>query len=326
MLTCPDPINMCLCARHYTVGFRPASERLSVGRTGTYTNNVITARRFEQFYTLREVASFLVGILRECYDLYGYQVVEPSAGNGSFLNVLPPNTIAVDVDPQHPGVRKANFLDIELASAKPIIVIGNPPFGQGSSMAIAFFNHSAKWARIIAMIHPKTFRKASVENRLDSAFHLVREETVPQDAFLFMGKPHDVPTIFQIWERREESRPKRIVRTHHPDFCFTTQDRSDFSIQRVGARAGRVHHDPHASPSSNYFIKGPVEEIMRGIDFTVPAGNTAGNPSLAKSEIIDLYCDYVQRSDCRTAGVTIALEQLQHAWMAEVVPGIWTGG
>jgi hypothetical protein len=130
----------------------------------------------------------------------------------------------------------------------------------------------------IALILPRTFRKASIENRIDRAFHLLREETVPDDAFLFRSKLYNVPAVFKIWERRGELRGLRHVETQHPDFEFTTSDRADFAIQRVGARAGRVHHDFTVSPSSHYFIRGNVEAIMARLDFASVVGNVAGNP------------------------------------------------
>lgn len=156
-------------------------------------------------------------------------------------------------------------------------------------MAVRFFNHAARQSSVIAFILPRTFRKASIENRLDRNFHLLHEETVPDDAFLFRSKPYNVPAIFQIWERRPERRELRHVETRHSDFDFTTPDRADFAIQRVGARAGRVHRDFTASPSSHYFIRGDVEDIMGQLDFPSVARNVAGNPSLSKSEIVSLY-------------------------------------
>jgi hypothetical protein len=55
-----------------------------------------------------------------------------------------------------------------------------------------------------------------------------------------------------------------------------------------------VHHDFTKSPSSHYFIRGPVEHIMRQLDFLSVVGDVAGNPSLAKSEIVALYCKWIE--------------------------------
>ena len=244
---------------------------------------------FDQYYTRHHVAQKLYVVFQKICDPSRYQLVEPSAGTGSFLRLMPQGSLAFDVDPKYPGIRTADFLTVEIRSERDVAVVGNPPFGRNASMAVRFFNHAAWQASVIALILPRTFRKASIENRLDRNFHLIHEETVQCDAFLFRSKPYDVPAVFQIWERRDDLRELRHVAIHHPDFSWTTADRADFGIQRVGARAGRVHRDFTKSPSSHYFIRGNVEPIMKRLNFTKVVHNVAGNPSLSKSEIVSLY-------------------------------------
>ena len=249
------------------------------------TNDVL----LDQYYTRQHVAQNLYGVFQKFRNPGRYQLVEPSAGTGSFFRLMPQGSLAFDVDPKYPGIRTADFLSVEIRSEREVAVVGNPPFGRNASMAVRFFNHAAWQASVIALILPRTFRKASIENRLDRNFHLIHEETVQCDAFLFRSKPYDVPAVFQIWERRDDLRELRHVAIHHPDFSWTTADRADFGIQRVGARAGRVHRDFTKSPSSHYFIRGNVEPIMKRLNFAKVALNVAGNPSLSKSEIVSLY-------------------------------------
>lgn len=146
---------------------------------------------------------------------------------------------------------------------------------------------------MIAMIFPRTFRKASIQNRLDPHFLLIREVEMPRDAFLYEGQPYDVPAVFEIWERRPSPRAFWPVETRHPNFEFTTPDRADFATQRVGARAGRVHFDSHMSPSAHHFIWGDVVDVMRALDFDSVSHDTAGNPSISKAEIVALYREHM---------------------------------
>lgn len=250
--------------------------------------------RLDQYYTREDVAAHCYSILMEHIDPTCYQMIEPSAGTGSFYKLLPVGSLGYDIEPKYPGIQTADFLTIEIESHRKIATIGNPPFGKNSSMAVRFVNHAAHWSSVIGMILPRTFRKASIENRINRSFHLIREVDVPDHAFVFRSKPYDVPAIFQIWERRRELRALRLAETQHPDFKFTTPERPDFAIQRVGAQAGRVHHDFTMSPSSHYFIQGDVEAIMMQLDFARVAGDVAGNPSLSKSEIISLYRKWVE--------------------------------
>ncbi|MFC4194761.1 SAM-dependent methyltransferase [Novosphingobium lubricantis] len=244
-------------------------------------------------------------LLDEVVKRYGYnlyQMLEPSAGTGAFFGLMPPGSIGVDIAPKGPGIVEADFLERRVESGRPVATIGNPPFGINSSMAIRFFNHAATMSDIIAFILPRTFRKRSLQNRLNDNFHLVHEQDVPADAFLFMGKTYNVPAVFQIWERRDVARAPHVIETSHPDFAFTTPDQADFAIQRVGANAGRIHHDFERSANAHYFVQvagrsaraiDRIQRIMRKLDFAAAAGNVAGNPSLAKSEIVALYTAFV---------------------------------
>lgn len=249
----------------------------------------------DQYYTRPDVAAQLYDVFQRYFDPERFHMVEPSAGDGSFFKLLPAGSAGYDVDPKWPGVVTADFLKIALPRHRPIAIIGNPPFGKNSSAAVRFFNHAASAATVIAFILPKTFRKKPLQNKLDPAFHLLHEEEVPTDAFLFQSEPYDVPTVFQIWVRRSEPRGKWRIETKHPDFEFTTAEAADFVIQRVGANAGRVHRDFGKSTSSHLFIRGPVEAIMRQLDFASVAGNVAGNPSVSKGEIIFLYRQWIER-------------------------------
>lgn len=245
--------------------------------------------RLDQYYTKPAIAAYLYGVFRQFFDPHAFRMVEPSAGAGAFFKLLPPGSLAYDVDPRYPGTVRADFLTVTLPSGRPIAIIGNPPFGKNASTAVRFFNHAARQASVIAMIFPRSFRKASIENRLHQSFHLLHEQVVPADAFLFRGKPYNVPATFQIWVRHPQLRDLRPVQTTHPNFEFTAASCADFALQRVGARAGLVHHNFKASPNSHYFIKGDVEAVMARLDFAAAAKNVAGNPSLSKAEIVSLY-------------------------------------
>lgn len=134
---------------------------------------------------------------------------------------------------------------------------------------------------------------------------MLHEEPLPKNAFLFQSKPYNVPAVFQIWVCRPEKRELWNEETTHPDFEFTTPDRATFAIQRVGARAGRVHRDFARSPSSHHFIRGDsrAEAVMRQLDFTSVAGDTAGCPSVSKSEIVSMYSNWIEAQACLSRAV-----------------------
>jgi hypothetical protein len=257
--------------------------------TSNTKSDTSKARKLDQFYTTEVVAKELYDFTQPFLNDSKYLMVEPSAGKGAFSKLFPPENLAFEIDAKCAGIIEADFLTVTLPTGRNICVIGNPPFGKRCSMALQFFNHAAFQSNVIAFILPKTFRKSYILNKLDRNMHLVAEKDVKPLAFIFQGKPRDVPTIFQIWERRDYLRELEVVEIKHPDFSFTTRDKASFAIQRIGTNAGRIHHNFKLSATSNYFIAGDVEDIMRTIDFSRVAKDTAGFPSVAKYEIVRLF-------------------------------------
>lgn len=245
----------------------------------------------DEYFTAPEVAKKCVDLLRGflydkgiSYDTS--QFVEPSAGNGSFLHALPPTTLAYDISPKCDKIIKANFFDVTIPLSS--IVVGNPPFGFSCSTAIKFFNHSAKnRAKIIAFIVPKTFKKISIHQKLHSKYHLEFQEDLPKNSFLVNGLPYHVPCVFQIWNRETYDRP--YVGNPPEHIKFVSKENAQFSIRRVGGRAGKILEGTNYSESSTYFISSDIpniKEIISGIDFTQIVCNTSGVKSLSKKELL----------------------------------------
>ena len=228
--------------------------------------------------------------------------VEPSAGNGAFLHKLPVNRLGIDLEPNAPDILQQDFFTFNTKQRDvtgPVAVVGNPPFGRSSNLAIAFFNHAATFATVIAFIVPRTFKKQSVINKLNLNWELVHEETIPANSFYLVdgfdnSTDYNVPCVWQIWEKTAKPRVKVILPTTHKDFQFVSKTYADFAIRRVGGLAGKCFTEfDDYSESSNYFLKGS-ETTYKKLDslyslFKDTARNVAGNPSLSKAELIDIY-------------------------------------
>lgn len=253
--------------------------------------------RLDQYYTRPDIAKVCFEHLAGCLESQGNTAwIEPSAGSGVFLELLPYPRIGIDVAPAHPEIIAMDFLNWRPGNIGDLkIVIGNPPFGKNSSLAMRFFNHAATFADIIAMILPRTFQKAATQSKLHRNFHLRSELLIGADAFLSGGVPYDVPTVFQVWEKRSNQRAHECPSFSHPDFSFVSPNHATFAFQRVGARAGLVSRDGlRKSPQSHYFIRPvstirPVETILSAIDWVPIKHRTAGNPSIGKAELVAAY-------------------------------------
>ncbi|MEP1832078.1 MAG: SAM-dependent methyltransferase [Hyphomonas sp.] len=264
-----------------------------------------TSISLDKFYTRLETADacmalFVARLPEFNADLF----VEPSAGDGVFLERLPEPRFGIDIAPAASGIETGDFLAwVPNEDVETIAVVGNPPFGRNGSKAIAWFNHSARFADVIAFIMPASLMKRSMQDRLDDRFHLVDEMPLLAEPFRAEFALHQVNTVFQIWKRGIDRRPKSIRKTVHSDFRFLASSRgADFVVRRVGARAGDIlppivgSADTRGySPSSNLFVKAQgvdpqlLEARFRTLDFTEVRGCVAANPSVSKSDVVALY-------------------------------------
>ena len=210
----------------------------------------MSKNNLDQFYTNEDVVRECLKLVRlEDYDV----IVEPSAGSGAFFVHLPPaKRVGVDLEPACEGVIEQDyfkFVDIAAAckmfpvEGKTYLVVGNPPFGKNSSLARKFFNASALFADTIAFVLPRTFRKPSTLNQLNKYFHLTQEVSLGTDAFhLPDGTTHDVPCVFQVWERYSRPRLKIPVVAECDDFRFIDIAKSHirtYTLQVTDLRTGK---------------------------------------------------------------------------------------
>ena len=131
------------------------------------------AKNLDQFYTKDSVAEASVEVALDYVDKLGYdlsklKVLEPSAGNGSFLRVLKSKNIkysAYDIDPKHTDIKTLDFLESSIAddlgSRENLIVVGNPPFGKRAKLAIDFINKAFEYTDTVVFILPLQFYKYS---------------------------------------------------------------------------------------------------------------------------------------------------------------------
>lgn len=90
-------------------------------------------------------------------------IIEPSAGNGAFINgikSLTNNYIFYDIEPENDEIIKQDYLLYDYSKYKNNIIhiIGNhPPFGRQSSTVIKFIKKSCLFCNSLSFILPKSF-------------------------------------------------------------------------------------------------------------------------------------------------------------------------
>jgi len=258
----------------------------------------------DQYYTKPSVAQQCIQKIYEYVDQSEtYQWIEPSAGNGVFLHVLPAaiDKIGIDIEPKSPDILQADFLtwtpirnpDSQITKSR--IIFGNPPFGRQSSLAKSFIKHAAKYADVIGFILPRSFVKPSMSRVFPLQFHCLYSEELEKKAFEVNGVEYDVPCIFQIWQKKDTDRviadPVKEV-----GFQYVKHDQPfDIAFKRVGGLAGKCYPNSHTAvadynPNYHYFLKLDaayvpyIKNIIDAINLHVFPSNTVGPRSLSKSE------------------------------------------
>lgn len=116
--------------------------------------------RNDKYYTPPDLANYCWDKVLEVIGEENIsEVIEPSVGNGAFLN-HPTQMVhfAYDIEPECTSdittIFKADYLTADIRYLYGRLVIGNPPYGEHMNMAQKFFKKSIQIADYIAFILP----------------------------------------------------------------------------------------------------------------------------------------------------------------------------
>ena len=164
----------------------------------------------DQFFTSATVA-------QKCWDTFihktgvdtnMYTFIEPSAGDGSFMKVLPKNSIALDIEPRMDGIMKHDYLSWKPDDmSKKYIVFGNPPFGLRGHLALRFINHSYEFAEYVGFILPQLFEsdgKGAPRKRV-VGYNLIHSEKFSDEFHTPNNSKTKINCVFQIWSKHTDN-------------------------------------------------------------------------------------------------------------------------
>ena len=257
----------------------------------------------DKFYTNKTSVELCCSLIKQNLSINSEDlIIEPSAGNGSFIEeikLLSENYKFYDLKPESSEIIEQDYLDLNYkdihSQYKKIHIIGNPPFGRQSSLAIKFIKKSCEFCDSISFILPKSFKKDSMRKSFDLKFHLLFEEDLPEKSFLVNNEEYNVPCVMQIWIKKKINRT--ISEKLEPiNFKFVNKDNNpDISFRRVGVNAGVISSEiKDKSIQSHYFIKftnnkSGNENIKLLEDIKYDFNNTVGPKSISKQELIEKF-------------------------------------
>jgi hypothetical protein len=254
----------------------------------------------DKFYTHPHISRLCVNHYRQQVSILDNDLcIEPSAGDGSFIDPIKDlfkKFCFYDIEPNNEAIDTLDFLTFDSNISinneyENIHVIGNPPFGRQSSMAIKFLKKCATFCNYIGFILPKSFKKDSMRNKIPLNFHIIFEIDLPINSFLVEDNIHDVPSVFQIWEKKDYEREKIII-MKPKNYKFVKQNENPhIAFRRVGGNAGNIYKEiEDKSFQSHYFIKfdnysNELYDKLKKINYNTKE-HTTGPKSIGKQELI----------------------------------------
>ena len=276
----------------------------------------------DKFYTQKHVSKTCYDFLHQNLNIPNNALyLEPSAGNGSFLDLLT-SYVALDIAPEDNRIMEQDYLKYQ-TNETHFITIGNPPFGKRSKLAIDFFNKAATMSDVIAFIVPVSFMKWSVQKMLNHNFSLHSYIYLAPESFSANGEPYSVRTVFQIWVKKESQYDNKInlrlskkPPISHTDFEIWQYNATPEAIKNIDEdwkyavmRQGYYDYNQiftrtdynyiyekmtGAKKQQFFFIKPLTEEaekVILSMDFNALAERNTATPGFGKSDFVSYYVE-----------------------------------
>lgn len=114
----------------------------------------------DKYYTPQHIVDLVIQRTKEVIGLENIsEFIEPSAGNGAFLDklhILGKPVYAYDLYPEREDIVEQDYLKLDKEYNKGVCVIGNPPFGDKNILIKKFYNKSVDISDYIVFVLPIT--------------------------------------------------------------------------------------------------------------------------------------------------------------------------
>lgn len=215
----------------------------------------------DKYYTLPNLANYCWDKVLEVIGEENIsEVIEPSVGNGAFLN-YPTQMVhfAYDIEPECTSdittIFKADYLTADIKYLYGRLVIGNPPYGEHMNMAQKFFKKSVQIADYIAFILP-----ISQFNNTCSMYEF--DLVYSEDLGVRRYSDRDLHCCFNIYKRPDSGELNKKPSLKLNDISIYRQDSSNYNERDFDIRmcywgdgtAGKILND-NEHYSAEYKIK-----------------------------------------------------------------------
>ena len=228
--------------------------------------SIIPKLENDKYYTPRELAKYCID---KTYEIVGEEniseVVEPSAGNGSFSEQIPTVCWAYDIEPENENITKADYLKLDIKYLWGRLVIGNPPYGRCLSLAQKFYKKSVEIGDYISFILP-----ISQLNNTQSMYEF--DLIYSEDLGIHTYTDRKLHCCFNIYKRPESGELNKKPQAKLKDITIYRQDSKGYETKDFDIRmcywgdgsAGKILKDGEHY-SAEYKIKVNNEKLKERI-------------------------------------------------------------
>lgn len=181
-----------------------------------------TKLHLDKYYTSKKLAKYCIDKTHEVIGKDNItEVVEPSAGNGSFSSQID-GCIAYDIEPETESITSQDFLKLDIPYKEGRLLIGNPPYGSRMNLARKFFKKSVKLGDYISYILP-----ISQLNNVNSLyeFDLVHSEDLGKQRYT----DRDLHCCLNIYRRPNDSTLNKKPVNRLKDVLIVRQDSKKYN-------------------------------------------------------------------------------------------------
>jgi hypothetical protein len=227
--------------------------------TKLYSNKIDN----DKFYTKNSTAKICIDIID--FSIYDF-VIEPSAGNGSFLSQIPhANKIGIDINPECDDILKMSWFDYAIPDTySKVLIIGNPPFGIRNNLSKKFIKHSVSFSNVytIAFVLPNVYNKHTMQRVIPKEYRIKTALLLPENSFEIESETYHVPCTFYVFEKS-----KGLDLRFDPSLYQDTTDWKygndlDYNFYVMGA-SFEVKDKPKKSNRGYYIKVNPNKDVVK---------------------------------------------------------------
>ena len=217
----------------------------------------------DKFYTKNSTAKICIDIID--FSIYDF-VIEPSAGNGSFLSQIPhANKIGIDINPECDDILKMSWFDYDIPDIySKVLIIGNPPFGIRNNLSKKFIKHSVSFSNVytIAFVLPNVYNKHTMQRVIPKEYRIKTALLLPENSFEIESETYHVPCTFYVFEKSKGPDLRFDPSLYQDTTDWKYGNDLDYNFYVMGA-SFEVKDKPKKSNRGYYIKVNPNKDVVK---------------------------------------------------------------